>query len=291
MPFVFDFDSMALVLRQAEPVTIKGAWNVIKEGLIKSGEIVVNSGVVQKVMSITKTASATETAGETLSALCAMDVTEAEVAGATVTTLTPKAAVAFTPKTVALSAIAGAVGLDLGFRVGQNLVDLYFGDGWDWNAPGIYDAAKDAIRTYITADGKTYYDEETIEAIANRLNEIGAFNDGTFVIPESVDLTNFSTLNLQAFYFYYISNGYYKDLLELIMTKVPIKDLGGYIELSLLIYSGGDYSVDLISTNGKSLDINGGGLPFLIDENGFKYYGYHSIKTRHTVVCDHFMSM
>ena len=118
MPFVYDFDSMALVLRQAEPVTIKGAWNVIKEGLIKSGEIVINSGVVQKVMSITKTASTTETAGQTLSALCAMDVTEAEVAGGVVTTLTPKAAVAFTPKTVALSAIAGAVGLDLGYRVG-----------------------------------------------------------------------------------------------------------------------------------------------------------------------------
>ena len=199
MGFVYDLDSAALVLRQAKPVTIKGAWNVIKESLIKSGEIVVNSGVVQKVMSITKTASTTETAGETLSALCAMDVTESTVAGATVTTLTPKAAIAFTPKTVAL--IAGALGLDFGFRIGQNLVNLYFGEEWDWHAPGIFDVAKDAIRTYITADGKTYYDEETVNAIANRLNDIGAFADDDFepaslIFQESSDNPKYSNFNL-----------------------------------------------------------------------------------------------
>lgn len=178
MGFVFDFDSAALVLRQAKPVKYNGAWNVIKDALIKAGEITEKGGVVQKVMSINKAASATETAGETLSALCAMDVAESTVAGATVTTLTPKAAIAFTPKTVALSAIAGAVGLDFGFRIGQNLVNLYYGDDWDWKAPGIYDAAKDAIRTYINADGTSYYDEETITAFSDRLNEVGAFASG-----------------------------------------------------------------------------------------------------------------
>ena len=63
MGFVFDFDSAALVLRQAKPVKYNGAWQVIKDALIKAGEITEKGGVVQKVMSINKAASATETAG------------------------------------------------------------------------------------------------------------------------------------------------------------------------------------------------------------------------------------
>ena len=177
MGFVYDFDSAALVLRQAKPVKYKGAWKVIKDALLKSGEIKEEAGVIQKVISVKKAATATETAGETLSALCAMDVSESTVAGVTTTTLTPTAAVTFTPKTVALCGIAGALGLDFGFRIGQNIANLYFGEEWDWHAPGIYNVAKDAIRTYVKADGTTYYDEETVNAFANRLNEIGAFSE------------------------------------------------------------------------------------------------------------------
>ena len=177
MGFVYDFDSAALLLRKAKPIKYNGAWNVIKDALLKSGEIKEEAGVIQKVISVNKAASATETAGETLSALCAVDVSESTVAGVTTTTLTPTAAITFTPKTVALSAIAGALGLDFGVRIGQNLVNLYFGEEWDWHAPGIFDAAKDAIRTYVKADGTTYYDEETINAFSNRLNEIGAFSE------------------------------------------------------------------------------------------------------------------
>ena len=177
MGFVYDFDSAALVLRKAKPVKYNGAWKVIKDALIKSGEIKEEAGVIQKVISVNKAASATETAGETLSALCAVDVSESTVAGATVTTLTPTSAITFTPKTVALCGIAGALGLDFGARIGQNLANLYFGEEWDWHAPGIYDVAKDAIRTYVKADGTTYYDEETINAFSNRLNEIGAFSE------------------------------------------------------------------------------------------------------------------
>lgn len=202
MGFVYDYNSMALVLRQAKPITFNGSWESIKDALVKAGEIVINSGIVQKVMSITKSASTTETAGETLSALCAMDVSESTVAGATVTTLTPKAAITFTPKTVALSAIAGAIGLDFGFRIGQNLVNTYFGDEWDWHAPGIYDAAKDAIRTYINADGTTYYDEDTIKAFSNRLNEVGAFADvyinKEVYNPELPKISSYSTVPLSA---------------------------------------------------------------------------------------------
>ena len=177
MGFVYDFDSAALVLRQAKPIKFNGAWKVIKNALIKSGEIKEEAGVIQKVISVNKAASATETAGETLSALCAVDVSESTVAGVTTTTLTPTAAITFTPKTVALCGIAGALGLDFGVRIGQNLVNLYFGEDWDWHAPGIFDVAKDAIRTYVKADGTTYYDEETVNAFANRLNEIGAFSE------------------------------------------------------------------------------------------------------------------
>ena len=203
MGFVFDFDSAALVLRQAKPVKYNGAWQVIKDALIKAGEITEKGGVVQKVMSINKAASATETAGETLSALCAMDVTESTVAGVTTTTLTPKAAIAFTPKTVALCGIAGTLGLDFGVRIGQNLVNLYFGEDWDWHAPGIFDVAKDAIRTYINADGTTYYDEETINAFTNRLNEVGAFAGGADIIPdvynpELTKISSYSTVPLSA---------------------------------------------------------------------------------------------
>ena len=118
MGFVYDFDSAALLLRQAKPIKYNGAWNVIKDALLKSGEIKEEAGVIQKVISVNKAASATETAGETLSAWCAVDVSESTVAGSTVTTLTPKAAITFTPKTVALCGIAGALGLDFGARIG-----------------------------------------------------------------------------------------------------------------------------------------------------------------------------
>ena len=39
MGFVYDFDSAALVLRKAKPIKYNGAWNVIKDALLKSGEI------------------------------------------------------------------------------------------------------------------------------------------------------------------------------------------------------------------------------------------------------------
>ena len=177
MGFAYNFDSLAHVLTNAEPVTYKGSWNVIKGGLIEAGEISESGGVVQKVISITRGATAGETAGETVSALCAMDVSESVVAGEAVTTLTPTAAITFTPKVVALCAIAATLGLDLGVRLGNNLINLYYGEDWDWHAPGLYDLAKDAIRTYVDKNGNTFYDAETITAFGNRLNEIGAFSD------------------------------------------------------------------------------------------------------------------
>ena len=189
MGFAYNFDSLAHVLTNAEPVTYKGSWNVIKGGLIEAGEISESGGVVQKVISITRGATAGETAGETVSALCAMNVSESVVAGEAVTTLTPTAAVTFTPKVVALCAIAAVLGLDLGVRLGNNLINLYYGEDWDWHAPGLYDLAKDAIRTYVKADGTTYYDDETIKAFGNRLNEIGAFNEGNIFnkpIPKNI---------------------------------------------------------------------------------------------------------
>ena len=177
MGFAYNFDSLAHVLTNAESVTYKGSWNVIKGGLIEAGEIAEEGGVVQKVISITRGATAGETAGETVSALCAMDVSESVVAGEAVTTLTPTAAITFTPKVVALCAIAAVLGLDLGVRLGNNLINLYYGEDWDWHAPGLYDLAKDAIRTYVDKNGNTFYDAETITAFGNRLNEIGAFSD------------------------------------------------------------------------------------------------------------------
>lgn len=188
MGVVYNFDSLARVLTEAKPITYNGSWEVIKGGLLEAGEISEEAGVVQKVISINRATTTTETAGETLSALCAMEVEESTISGATVTTLTPKAAITFTPKTIALCAIAGAVGLDFGFRIGQNLANLYFGNEWDWQAPGIFDKAKDMIRTYVKADGTTYYDEETINAFSNRLNDVGAFKDYSIITitPEDI---------------------------------------------------------------------------------------------------------
>ena len=196
--YAYNFDTCARVLEEAEPITYNGSWEVIKDELIDLGEIAELAGVVQKVVSIQKAATETATTGETLSTLCAMDVAETKVAGGVVTTLTPKAAIAFTPKTVALCAIAGTVGLNFGFRIGQNLVNLYYGDDWDWDAPGIFDAAKGLIRTYIKADGTTYYDKETIDAITNRLNEIDAFSDGS-VTPITPTLDNWVKYNTASF--------------------------------------------------------------------------------------------
>ena len=292
MGFVYDFDSAALVLRQSKPIKFNGSWKVIKDALIKSGKIKEEAGVIQKVVSVNKAATATETAGETLSALCAMDVSESTVAGVTTTTLAPKAAITFTPKTVALCGVAGALGLDFGFRVGQNIANLYFGDDWDWHAPGIFDAAKDAIRTYVKADGTTYYDEETINAFSNRLNDIGAFEDGSIVIPESVNFSNFNTFNLQAFFDYYInnidqSNTRWKDLLILIRRKVPIKDLGGYIELSIKAGGGDYFNVHIVSSNAKSIT---GNTPYLINSSLFpyiNYYGYSGRILSHNIMTDH----
>ena len=283
MGFAYNFDSLAHVLTNAEPVTYKGSWNVIKGGLIEAGEIAEEGGVVQKVISITRGATAGETAGETVSALCAMDVSESVVAGEAVTTLTPTAAITFTPKVVALCAIAAVLGLDLGVRLGNNLINLYYGEDWDWHAPGIYDLAKDAIRTYVDKNGNTFYDAETITAFGNRLNEIGAFKDGSIVIPESVDYDNLKTFNLQVFFDYISSTSYEWNKMLNLIKSVPIKDLGGYIEMSTVMYSNNSFNVQIYSSNSKSIT---GNRPYLM--HNFKdFYGYGGILHSHTIVCNH----
>ena len=85
--YVYNFDTCARVLEAAKPITYNGSWEVIKGGLIESGEITESAGVVQKVVSIQTAATETATTGETLSTLCAMDVAETEVAGGVVTAL------------------------------------------------------------------------------------------------------------------------------------------------------------------------------------------------------------
>ena len=37
--YVYNFDTCARVLEAAEPITYNGSWEVIKGGLIESGEI------------------------------------------------------------------------------------------------------------------------------------------------------------------------------------------------------------------------------------------------------------
>lgn len=79
--------------------------------------------------------------------------------------------IATTPKLAIVTAVASACGLAFGFDLGQELVDLYFGDDdFDWST----DSIGGKIITYISGD-KTYVDEDLANRIKDRLIDIGAY--------------------------------------------------------------------------------------------------------------------
>lgn len=199
-------------------------------------------------------------------------------------------AITLTPKTAVIAAVATACGLALAYDTGQWIGSEFFdGADFDWSK----DSIGGKVITLLTGDGKTYIDEDLANRIKDRLIEIGAFDDGSFVIPESVDYNNLEIFNLQAFFGYYINhlkpNDGWRKVLELIMVKVPIKDLGGYIEMSIVTRSNNTFSVEFYISNSKSL--YGNSKPYRRVNNryfsGNPWYGYETSRGNHGIVCDH----
>ena len=88
--------------------------------------------------------------------------------------------IATTPKLAVVTAVASACGLAFGFDLGQELVDLYFGDdNFDWST----DSIGGKIITFISGE-KTYVDEDLVNRIKDRLIDIGAFRDSGYPKPE-----------------------------------------------------------------------------------------------------------
>ena len=162
-------------------------------------EVVTDSGQIMwtKPWWNTSGATSTATAGETMGQNLVSNITTKVGAGEGLVDITASSVgfttevssvskgismIAKTPKLAIVTAVASACGLAFGFDLGQELVDLYFGDDdFDWST----DSIGGKILTYISGD-KTYVDEDLANRIKDRLIDIGAFRDGGYVVDEVV---------------------------------------------------------------------------------------------------------
>ena len=171
------------------------------EALHRAGysEVVTNSGRVMwtkpwwNTTGATSTATAGTTMGQNLISTVTTEAGAAEglvnITASSVGFTTEAASVtqgvsmiATTPKLAVVTAVASACGLAFGFDLGQQLVDLYFGDdNFDWSTDSI--GAK--VISYISGD-KTYVDEDLVNRIKDRLIDIGAFDSGGYVVDDVV---------------------------------------------------------------------------------------------------------
>ena len=171
------------------------------EVLHKAGysEVVTDGGQIMwtKPWWNTSGATSTATAGETMGQNLVSKITTEAGSGAGLVNMTASSVgftteaasvtegismIATTPKLAIVTAVASACGLAFGFDLGQELVDLYFGDDdFDWST----DSIGGKILTYISGD-KTYVDEDLVNRIKDRLIDIGAFSDGSYVVDEVV---------------------------------------------------------------------------------------------------------
>ena len=93
--------------------------------------------------------------------------------------------IATTPKLAIVTGVASACGLAFGIDLGQELVDLYFGeDNFDWST----DSIGGKIITFISGE-KTYVDEDLVNRIKDRLIDIGAFDSSDYPAPEEKTYT------------------------------------------------------------------------------------------------------
>lgn len=169
----------------------------VLEALKKAGysEVATDSGQITWVKPWWNTSGATSTAtaGETMGQNLVSKITTEAGSGTGLVNITASSVgftteaasvtegismIAKTPKLAIVTAVASACGLAFGIDLGQELVDLYFGDDdFDWSTDSI--GAK--VLTYISGD-KTYVDEDLANRIKDRLIDIGAFNDGSYEI-------------------------------------------------------------------------------------------------------------
>ena len=173
----------------------------VLEVLKKAGysEVTTDSGKITWVKPWWNTSGATSTAtaGETMGQNLVSKITTEAGSGTGLVNMTASSIgftteaatvtegismIAKTPKLAIVTAVASACGLAFGFDLGQWLVDQYFGDDdFDWST----DSIGGKIITYISGD-KTYVDEDLANRIKDRLIDIGAFNDGSYVVDEVV---------------------------------------------------------------------------------------------------------
>ena len=162
-------------------------------------EVVTDSGQIMwtKPWWNTSGATSTATAGETMGQNLVSNITTKVGAGEGLVNITASSVgfttevsgvaegvsmIATTPKLAIVTAVASACGLAFGFDLGQWLVDKYFGDNdFDWST----DSIGGKILTFISGD-KTYIDEDLANRIKDRLIDIGAFSDGSYVVDNVV---------------------------------------------------------------------------------------------------------
>lgn len=198
----------------------------VLEVLKKAGysEVATDSGKITWVKPWWNTSGATSTAtaGETMGQNLVSKITTEAGSGTGLVNITASSIgftteaasvaegismIAKTPKLAIVTAVASACGLAFGFDLGQELVDLYFGDDdFDWST----DSIGGKILTYISGD-KTYVDEDLVNRIKDRLIDIGAFNDGSYVVDEFVlggaySFSGLNTNNIPAHALKYLPN-------------------------------------------------------------------------------------
>ena len=276
----------------------------VYEALNRAGysEVRTNSGQTMwtKPWWNTTGATSTATAGKTMGQDLVSTVTTEAGSGAGLVNITASsvgltteatsvtqgvAMIAKTPKLAVLTAVASACGLSFGFDLGQELVDQYFGDdNFDWSTDSI--GAK--VISYVSGD-KTYVSEDLINRIKDRFIDIGAFEDGSVVIPESVDYNNLETFDLQTFFAYCINSitsDSVKRTLTLAITQVPMEDLGGYIEMSFDTSFSTYWSFTIKITNSKSIE---GDKPVLVNDDILSkdFYGYKNNNNTHKIISNH----
>ena len=233
------------------------------EVLHKAGysEVVTDGGQIMwtKPWWNTSGATSTATAGETMGQNLVSKITTEAGSGTGLVNITASSVgfttevssvsqgismIAKTPKLAIVTGVASACGLAFGIDLGQWLVDKYFGDDdFDWST----DSIGGKIITYISGD-KTYIDEDLANRIKDRLIDIGAFNDGSYVTNEVVfggrySFSGVNTNNIPAHALEYLPNllakaeknrGWERN--ENDFTQLNYFEIDGGWQLSLLYY-------------------------------------------------------
>ena len=226
----------------------------------------------------TSGATSTATAGETMGQNLVSKITTEAGSGAGLVNMTASSVgfttevssvskgismIAKTPKLAIVTGVASACGLAFGIDLGQWLVDKYFGDDeFDWST----DSIGGKILTYISGD-KTYIDEDLANRIKDRLIDIGAFSDGSYVVDDvvldgSYTFSGINTNNIPEYALKYLPEllARASDRNENDFTELLYEDYGAYWLMTLKYFPGSHtkyplkYSKFYIPDIGNSVD-------------------------------------